>query len=280
MDGWHLLLAPVGFGLFALGILVYDHFHRVNELPIGLSGAAVVALVARMALMFAENLAMIESTYSEARTDPLTGLGNRRKLIDGLEAVVHSREKEVVLCLFDLNGFKAYNDAFGHPAGDALLTRLGQNLAKFVTGRGTAYRMGGDEFCIVIEADAGETDLVVASAAGALSEYGEGFTISAASGSVGVPDEADTVHDALRVADQRRSVPKGKVRSSAGEQPARLLLRALSERHPNLGDHAAGVADLAAAVARKLELPNDDIARAHLTGTLHDIGKMAVPDAI
>ena len=124
------------------------------------------------------------------------------------------------------------------------------------------------------------TDLVVGGAAGALSEYGEGFTISAAFGSVGVPDEANTVHDALRIADQRMYIDKAKVRSSAGEQSASVLLRALTERHPSLGDHAAGVADLAAAVARKLELPNDDIARAHLTGTLHDIGKMAVPDAI
>jgi diguanylate cyclase (GGDEF)-like protein len=280
MDGWHLLLAPAGFALVALALLVYDHFHRINELPLALSGAAVIALIARMALMFAENVAMITSTYTEARTDPLTGLGNRRKLIDDLEAVVHTREREIVLCLFDLNGFKAYNDAFGHPAGDALLTRLGQNLAKFVTGRGTAYRMGGDEFCIVVETDAGETDLVVGGAAGALSEYGEGFTISAAFGSVGVPDEANTVHDALRIADQRMYIDKAKVRSSAGEQSASVLLRALTERHPSLGDHAAGVADLAAAVARKLELPNDDIARAHLTGTLHDIGKMAVPDAI
>src|SRR5262249_34827379 len=65
MDGWHLMLAPAGFGLVALGILVYDHFHRINELPLALSGAALVALIARMGLMFAENLAMISSTYTE-----------------------------------------------------------------------------------------------------------------------------------------------------------------------------------------------------------------------
>jgi diguanylate cyclase (GGDEF)-like protein len=280
LDGWHLLLAPAGFGLVALALLVYDHFHRINELPLALSGAAVIALIARMGLMFAENLTMISSTYREARTDPLTGLGNRRALVDDLEAAMHSDDHEIVLCLFDLNGFKAYNDAFGHPAGDALLARLGQNLATFVTGRGTAYRMGGDEFCIVVETEAGETDLVVAGAAGALSDHGEGFSISAALGSVLVPDEAGTVHDALRIADQRMYIDKAKLRSSAGEQSASVLLRALTERHPSLGNHAAGVADLAAAVARRLELPTDDIARAHLTGTLHDIGKVAIPDAI
>src|SRR5262249_48418241 len=53
MDGWHLLLGPAGFGLMALAILVYDHFHRVNTLPLALSCVALIALIARMALMFA-----------------------------------------------------------------------------------------------------------------------------------------------------------------------------------------------------------------------------------
>ena len=52
--------------------------------------------------------------------------------------------------MFDLDGFKAYNDAYGHPAGDALLVRLGAAGSEAaVDGRGTAYRMGGDEFCVL-----------------------------------------------------------------------------------------------------------------------------------
>ena len=60
-----------------------------------------------------------------------------------------SRRRRHVLLLFDLDGFKNYNDAYGHPAGDALLRRLGDRLAAAVAGRGTAYRMGGDEFCVL-----------------------------------------------------------------------------------------------------------------------------------
>ena len=52
-----------------------------------------------------------------------------------------------LLALFDLDGFKHYNDTFGHPAGDALLCRLGANLEAFLGARGQAFRMGGDEFC-------------------------------------------------------------------------------------------------------------------------------------
>ena len=50
--------------------------------------------------------------------------------------------------LFDLDGFKGYNDSFGHPAGDALLARLGAKLAKVPGDAGSVYRLGGDEFCL------------------------------------------------------------------------------------------------------------------------------------
>ena len=55
----------------------------------------------------------------------------------------------LLLMLCDLNGFKAYNDTFGHPAGDALLARLGAALTRELGGRGRAYRIGGDEFCVL-----------------------------------------------------------------------------------------------------------------------------------
>src|SRR6266508_1863836 len=148
LDGWGLLFAPVGFGLGALGVLVYDHVHRVNALSLALAGVAVLAVIARMALTFAENMKMIVQSRLEARTDVITGLGNRRLLYDDLDAALREPNADLVLVLFDLNGFKLYNDSFGHLAGDALLARLGENLGRFVTGRGRAYRMGGDEFCI------------------------------------------------------------------------------------------------------------------------------------
>jgi diguanylate cyclase (GGDEF)-like protein len=278
-DGFALLLAPVTFGLIGLGILVYDHVNRVSALPLALSCAAMVAVIARMALSFAENMSMISSSRNEARTDVLTGIGNRRKLYDDLERVVADTGSESELVLFDLNGFKHYNDSFGHPAGDALLARLGQELSTFVTGRGRAYRMGGDEFCIVIPASE-EREMVIAGAARALSDRGEGFCITAACGSVLVPTEATTVADAVRLADQRMYTDKQGSRASAGDQSSGVLLRALAECHPPLGDHVAGVADLAERVALKLGLPQDEVARARLTGALHDIGKMAIPDSI
>jgi two-component system cell cycle response regulator len=280
IDGWALLIAPVAFGLVALGVLVYDHVHRVNPLSLALAGAAILAVIARMALTFMENIKMITESRHEARTDVLTGLGNRRRLFDDLGAALRDPNSDLVLVLYDLNGFKLYNDSFGHLAGDALLARLGENLGQFVTGRGRAYRMGGDEFCIVVQNNDAEAGLVIAGAARALAEHGEGFSISAAFGSVLLPDETNEAVEALRLADQRMYLNKQGTRSSAGEQSSGVLLRALAERHPKLGDHVTGVAELAEALARRMGLAEKEVERARLAGALHDIGKMAIPDAI
>ncbi len=278
IGGWALLVAPVAFGLLGLAVLVYDHAHRVNTIALALASVAILGVIARMALTFAENMLMLTRTREEADTDVLTGLGNRRRLIDDLEHRLEQVDTQVTLVLFDLNGFKQYNDAFGHPAGDALLSRLGDNLARFVTRRGDAYRMGGDEFCIVFENGEETTEFVIAGAERALREHGEGFSISASFGAVTLPDEADSVSEALGLADQRMYARK-KVGGGLEEHSSTDLLSAIAER-PRVGEQAAGVAELAEAIAMKLGLPESEIARAKLAAELHDVGKMAIPDAI
>ena len=82
----------------------------------------------RLVVSLRENAAMLKASRAEALTDALTGLRNRRALMRDLESAWR-RATPSLLALFDLDGFKAYNDAFGHPAGDALLARLGRKLA-------------------------------------------------------------------------------------------------------------------------------------------------------
>src|SRR6185437_14886505 len=88
---------------------------------------------------------------THAVTDALTGLGNRRLLVDELgRALAEGDAAEPrLLAIYDLDGFKLYNDTYGHPAGDALLHRLAGALADVVAPHGTSYRLGGDEFCVL-----------------------------------------------------------------------------------------------------------------------------------
>ena len=277
-----LIGVPLGFGLTSLCVLVYASLGDLNPLAIALAAASLLAVMARLTLTFRENVLMLRASQEEAMTDALTGLGNRRALALDLEDLLpeHGPARPFVLALFDLDGFKHYNDTFGHPAGDALLIRLGANLAACLQDRGRAFRMGGDEFCVLIEPGLDDPAALVESAAAALSESGEGFNIGCSHGSVLLPEEATGHADALRIADQRMYASKHAGRLSAGRQSKDVLLRALTERNPLLGGHLSGVAELAERTARRLGLPPEEVERIRHAGELHDAGKVAIPDGI
>jgi two-component system, cell cycle response regulator len=219
----------------------------------------------------------------EASTDPLTGLRNRRRLmVDLAEAVERPLERGEawLLVLFDLDGFKHYNETFGHPTGDTLLVRLGDQLQRSVAPGGHAYRLGGDEFCVLTQCSAAEVEGVIARALAALRESGEGFEVAAAHGSVLLPKETSTVKDALRLADRRMYADKISERSEAVSQSRDVLLAALREKQPLLVEHPVAIDVLALAVAEQLGMTaeeRDEVCRA---AQLHEVGKMAVPDAI
>ena len=205
VEDWRLVSVPGISLLTALGVFIYGNFH--HQLTLGalvLATATVLAVCARLMLTVRENLAMLVGSRRLALTDPLTGLSNRRALMEDLElACDPNRARERwQLVLYDLNGFKRYNDTFGHPAGDALLERLSGRLRAIVSPHGTAYRMGGDEFCVLIPATTAGDALVDASVA-ALSEHGPSFSIGAAYGEVSIPAEGSDTAAVLQLADQR-----------------------------------------------------------------------------
>jgi two-component system, cell cycle response regulator len=281
LRGWGMLVVPTVLAIVALGMLVVDHYARVNGLALWLAAATGLAVVARFALTFRENLRMLRESEFEATTDALTGLGNRRALMrdlgaaSGLDVPGHSH----VLALFDLDGFKSYNDAFGHPAGDALLERLGRNLATTLEGRGGAYRMGGDEFCVLALVADGDSDTVIADASAALTERGERFHIGCSHGTV-VLERVGEPAEALRQADQRMYADKHGGRQTREEMVHQVLLRVLGEHDGALRDHVDDVALLAERVAERLGLDPREVADVRRAAALHDVGKVAIPDAI
>jgi two-component system cell cycle response regulator len=213
-----------------------------------------------------------------ATSDSLTGLPNRRQLIADLDARATRTADPAVLLLFDLDGFKNYNDSFGHLAGDALLTRLGHALQHSVQPHGRAYRLGGDEFCVL--ANAGAREEIERLAPAALAEHGDGFTVTSSYGAVAIPGEAPGSGEALLIADQRMYAQKNSGRATARRQSTDVLLRALAERHPGLEGHLGGVANLAGAVGRQLGLEGEELEHVLVAAELHDVGKVAIPDAI
>lgn len=249
-------------------------------IPLGLLGVAGCAwlLSAYSRRAEATLLATIAATATEARTDDLTGLPNRRALLEELEARTH-RKENFSLTLADLNGFKRYNDTFGHPAGDALLKRLGHKLAAACEGLGTGARLGGDEFCVVLDghvsADEAHTLLQEA-----LGDEGEGFCITASTGVVALPQEAVNSTEALRLADSRMYTAKLSAYPGSEQWFSGVLTRMLDERHPGLGVHVKGVASLAGTCAEVLGLAPDDVRLVTKAAELHDVGKVGIPSKI
>jgi diguanylate cyclase (GGDEF)-like protein len=277
---WTALWTPAVCAAMAFGVLLWDHFQRLPGLSILLASTVGLLLIARLACLFQENLKLVEVKHQEASTDALTGLANRRALIVDLEHACRSDAQEAVLALFDLDGFKRYNDTFGHVAGDALLRRVAHQLATVTSELGgRAYRLGGDEFCMLVTRDGRNAAELALWASAGLAERGPGFDIGASWGVAELP-RAGGATDALCTADHGMYARKALIRPSVAQQTVSVLVAAEHERHPELGDHAHGVAEMAAEIGQRLDLPSEEINRLCQAAELHDIGKIAIPDRI
>jgi two-component system cell cycle response regulator len=284
VEDWRLMSVPAVSLLAALGVFVYGNFHHQLTLAaLILAIATVLAVCVHLMSTVRENLTMLVSSRRLALTDPLTGLSNRRQLMEDLELACRpgGTSEHWTLVLYDLNGFKRYNDTYGHPAGDALLARLSDKLRAVVAAHGTAYRMGGDEFCVLLRASAALDEELVRTSVSALSERGPGFSIGAAHGEVSIPTEGSEPATILQLADQRLYERKDQTREgSAVLQLRDVLLEAFRERYPDLQEHQRGVGVLALSVGRRLGLDGEELDVLARAAELHDVGKIAIPDAI
>lgn len=215
-DGWRELMVPALFATVMIGLFTMRYFSAGSGLSSALWALTMIAVVVRLALSVRENRSLLE----QARTDPLTGLGNRGGMQVDLNAACEGagEDSPVTLLLFDLNGFKRYNDSFGHPAGDELLLHLGEALRQAAAPVGTTYRIGGDEFCLLAPVAGEEFDALIRRAAQALTASHHGVQVSSSWGAVTIPSEASTPKEALQLADVRMYAQK-ESRRVAATQP-------------------------------------------------------------
>jgi diguanylate cyclase (GGDEF)-like protein len=204
-DGWRELIVPGIVAAAMIALVGMQYFNRASALTTVLWMTAMLAVVGRLALSVRENKRLLE----EVRTDQLTGLGSHGRLQVDLAARCERAEAEpLTVLLLDLNGFKRYNDTFGHPAGDTMLTRLGGQLREAVGTDAVGYRVGGDEFVVLIGGERGRHDAVAKRAAEALSAKGKGFELTASWGAAAVPEEASSATEAMQLADVRMYAQK------------------------------------------------------------------------
>jgi diguanylate cyclase (GGDEF)-like protein len=240
-----------------------------------------------------------------ALTDPLTGLGNHRHFHERLQrelADAQEAGRPLSLCLLDVDDFKRINDTFGHPAGDRLLGTVAARLRQ----GGEAFRLGGDEFAVLLpgqdDSQAFRTAAsIVARVATMRHEHGP-ITVSA--GVAAFPSQGVGRDELIRLADSAlywaKEHGKNQVRAyrpeivelaelkriAAGSDPearyraATSLSRLVDKRDVYSGSHSQRVADLAARLGRRLGIDPARIELTRLAATLHDVGKLAIPEQI
>jgi two-component system, cell cycle response regulator len=239
MKSWQMMSVPALALLLALGVLVYGNIGpQLTPTALILAAATVLAVGVHLLFTLRENLALLAHSQRLSLTDPLTGLGNRRLLMSDLRLACKTAGEhdpwEVVL--YDLDGFKLFNDTFGHPAGDTLLVHLSERLQRVVGPHGTAYRMGGDEFCVLFDVSEQDNESFVHSSVAALCEHSPSFSITASHGVVQIPAEVSDPASVMQLADQRLYRRKEEVaarRASAllnVEAAGSLLASAISDR--------------------------------------------------
>ena len=252
------------------------------------------------------------STYRALRamrlalTDPLTGLGNHRHFHERLQRELIAAEdagEMLSLCLVDIDDFKRINDRYGHPTGDRVLSQIAVRLRQ----GGEAFRLGGDEFAVLLpEVDEATAVNVATSIVERLREmkleHSEQITVSAGVATLAVQgvgrDElirfADSAlywakeHGKNRVRVYRPEIvelAELKKLASGADRAARFraaasLARAVDERDVYEGSHSERVADLAGRVAQRMGLPQEQVELTRLAASLHDLGKLAVPEEI
>ena len=130
-------------------------FARLDAPHIGLALAIAIYVVGsfemvRLTFNATINQIMLKQQFEQlARTDPMTGVFNRSALTSDLPRIIADRKSTVAIYAVDLDHFKAANDRFGHPVGDALLKQVAGRLTSLAGEGGLVVRMGGDEFILV-----------------------------------------------------------------------------------------------------------------------------------
>ena len=250
------------------------------------------------------------STHSALRamrlalTDPLTGLGNHRHFHERLQRELLNAEEQarpLTLCLVDIDDFKRINDRFGHPSGDRMLSQIATRLRQ----GGEAFRLGGDEFALLL---ADHDESTARTAAESIVEristvdFDHIGQVTVSAGLATFPVQGHGRDELIRLADSAmywaKEHGKNRVRlyrpdivelaelkrfaagpdKAARYRAAASLAKAVDARDTYTGSHSERVAELAARVAVRLGLDAEQVELTRLAASLHDLGKLAIPE--
>jgi diguanylate cyclase (GGDEF)-like protein/putative nucleotidyltransferase with HDIG domain len=242
----------------------------------------------------------VQAERQQASSDALTGLLNHRgslQMLSSSFAVAEAAGSPLSLLMCDIDGFKLFNDTYGHVMGDSVL-KLVANVARgVVDSAGTVCRYGGDEFLIILPEQDKEAATHTARAIGASlgkaefrSEDGTLVPVQMSIGVASYPDDAASPSQLVGQADgamykSKQNAKRGDTSSISTSADATFgvldsLVQAVDAKDSYTKRHCDLVAEYAVKLARRMNLAEESQRALRIAGLLHDIGKLAIPDEI
>jgi diguanylate cyclase (GGDEF)-like protein/putative nucleotidyltransferase with HDIG domain len=289
--------------LIVVPIVAHDHFYgslhvSVTERPERLKPTP--ALLDRLAGVVAQtataldNARLIETMAHQARFDNLTGLLGHRAFHEALEIQLERGNGPFTLASIDIDDFKLINDLHGHPIGDEALRRVAEALRRGAGEHDSVFRVGGEEFAVLLPGCTAEEarpkaerlrEIVAATPFALPLRVSIGLASSPgdAQDRDSLLERADDALYGAKRAGKNRVVGAGEDRDAAPvkrESGRANLLDMLRTKDGDTLVHCARVAALAVDTGRVLGLDSSRLAVLRTAGQLHDIGKLALPDAV
>ena len=214
--------------------------------------------------------------------DHLTGLYNRRYFDEELKRLNTPRNLPLSLLIFDVNGLKLTNDAFGHMAGDRLLKKVAQTMQEISRSDDIIARIGGDEFVILLpQTEIQEAKELAKRINTALShEHLEAGHISISSGWSVKSTADEEITDVFKTAENKMYQYKISERNSTRNEAIRFIMKTLYEKLPREQKHSERVSQISGLIGAAMDMTNEEINELKTAGALHDIGKIAIGNEI
>ncbi len=240
-------------------------------------------------------------------TDLLTGMDNHRRFQERLEQEVGrcaQSGESLSLLLFDLDHFSDYNQQHGHAAGDKAVQDTARKLQSLLPEIAVASRYGGEEFAVLLpQWHLAQAEQVAETIRAGIEGSGQGLTLSAGCAEFGThsAEGAGLVLAAELAVSRAKQLGRNQVcrfdtlpGADTNADPYQLhrflkdeslstiqaLAAAVDAKDAYTQGHSSRVARYAVALAQSIGLSDAEVDLVHITGTLHDVGKIGVPDAI
>jgi diguanylate cyclase (GGDEF)-like protein/putative nucleotidyltransferase with HDIG domain len=242
----------------------------------------------------------VQMERRNATTDPVTGLLNGRGALEMLQSSFEKSAVEgsdVSILLGDIDGFKLFNDTYGHVTGDQVLRLVADIFRKSCEHTGTISRYGGDEFLVILPGIDKESATELAGELG--NHFGRAEFRSASGAlipisiSIGVathPEDSNSISSLIAIADSamyaaKKELKQGNVSIVSSIPDTHFgvlegLVMAVHAKDRYTKDHCDIVAEYAVKIAERLGLPEESKRALSIAGLLHDIGKLVIPDEI